>query len=231
MMFVGLNHDRARFEREYFESAYRDYARQNPSWKLRFYRRLVEDALGGICRPAIVEIGCGLGSFLASLDENWTKFGCDVSAYALNVARSRNPSAHFVLASGAGLPFTREFDAVVSFDVLEHVPDVARAFDEVAAHLAPNGVFVFVVPVYDGLSGPIIRRFDRDPTHLYKCGRRFWLDLSRERFHVVDWCGVVRYLLPGGIYLNWPTRLLRHHAPAVAIVARHKAHARNGAPA
>jgi len=211
-----------RFEAPYFESAYRDYTKQNPPWKLRFYRRLVEGALGDTSGPAIVEIGCGLGSFLAALGDTWNKYGCDVSSYAVDIARTRNPSAHIVRASGDRLPFTGVFDAVVSFDVLEHVPDVARAFDEVSAHLAPHGVFVFVVPVYDGLSGPVIRRLDRDPTHVHKHGRRFWLELTRERFQLVEWCGVFRYLLPGGLYVNWPSRFLRHHAPALAVVARHK---------
>jgi hypothetical protein len=76
------------------------------------------------------------------------------------------------------------------------------------------------VPVYDGLSGPIIRRLDHDVTHLQKHGRDFWLRLVSRRFHVVAWQGLVRYLLPGGVYLNWPTTVFRRHTPAIAVVAR-----------
>lgn len=211
------------FERDYFETAYRDYGLQNPPWKLRFYRRLLEQSLAVVGHPTILEIGCGPGTFLASLGGRWTTFGSDVSAHALIIARSRNPRAHVVRASAAGLPFARAFNAIVSFDVLEHVPEVGAAFGEVAAHLAADGVFVFVVPVYDGLSGPFIRQLDRDPTHVHKRGRNFWLALASERFDVVDWCGIVRYLLPGGVYLNWPTHLMRRHTPAIAVVARLKA--------
>jgi hypothetical protein len=95
----------------------------------------------------------------------------------------------------------------------------------VAAHLQPDGIFAFVVPVYDGLSGPIIRLLDQDVTHLQKHGRSFWLHLASRRFRVLAWHGLVRYLLPGGVYLNWPTRLCRQHTPAIAVVAR-----LNGAP-
>jgi SAM-dependent methyltransferase len=210
------------FEREYFDSAYRDYARQNPPGKLRFYRRMLERSMPRLSQPSILEIGCGPGRFLASLDDKWTRVGSDVSAHAVALARSRNPRVHFVRATGAGLPFAREFDAIVAFDTLEHVPDVTAVFEEVAARLTPSGVFLFVVPVYDGLSGPVIRRLDRDPTHVHKCGRRFWLDLASRRFEVIDWCGIVRYLLPGGIYVNWPSRICRAHTPAVAIVARRR---------
>src|SRR5262249_20691916 len=157
------------FERDYFDSAYRNYVRQNPQGKLRFYRRLLARAMPSSPRPSILEIGCGPGRFLASLDEKWTRVGSDVSAHAIALARNRNPRVHFVRATGTGLPFARGFDAIVAFDTLEHVPDVSAVFDEVAARLIPHGVFLFVVPVYDGLSGPVIRRLDRDPTHVHKC--------------------------------------------------------------
>lgn len=39
-------------------------------------------------------------------------------------------------------------DAVVSLDVLEHVPDTARALREMARVLRPGGVLVFSVPFY-----------------------------------------------------------------------------------
>jgi SAM-dependent methyltransferase len=208
------------FERQYFETAYFDYERQNPARKLRFYRRLLDEHLEPVEHPAILEIGCGLGSFLASLDARWIKYGFDVSVYAVSQAKAKNPDAQLVVASGLQIPFTRRFDAIVSFDVLEHLPDPEAAFDEVASHLAPAGVFAFVVPVYDGLSGPVIRRLDNDVTHLQKHGRGFWLQLVSRRFRVLAWHGLIRYLLPGGIYLNWPTTIGRRHTPAIAVVAQ-----------
>lgn len=48
------------------------------------------------------------------------------------------------LSFGAGA-----FDAVVSLDVLEHVPDYCRALSEFARVLRPGGVLVFTVPFYD----------------------------------------------------------------------------------
>jgi SAM-dependent methyltransferase len=211
--------DSLQFDRKYFDTAYRDYTRQNPPWKLRFYRRMLDRHVAGATTPAVLEIGCGLGNFLEGLDERWQKFGFDISRYAVRTAQARTPAAHLAVASGERLPFSRGFDAIVAFDVLEHLRNPEAAFDEVASHLTPSGIFLFVVPVYDGLSGPIIRVLDRDPTHLHKRSRRFWLALARERFEVREWCGLVRYLLPGGLYLNWPTRLLRNHSPAILVVA------------
>lgn len=45
-----------------------------------------------------------------------------------------------------------EFDVVVAFDVLEHVPDYRGALREVHRILAPNGVAAFTVPQKDHLA-------------------------------------------------------------------------------
>jgi hypothetical protein len=81
---------------------------------------------------------------------------------------------------------------------------------------------VFVVPVYDGPLGPVVRMLDGDPTHVHKESRDFWLDWAGERFVIQEWCGVFRYLLPRGPYINWPTQALRRIAPAIAVVVRNK---------
>ncbi len=64
----------------------------------------------------------------------------------------------------------RSFDAVVSLDVLEHVPDFRRALGEFARVLRPDGVLVLSVPFY------------------FEAGR------SRELARIVD--GVVEHLQP-----------------------------------
>ncbi len=53
----------------------------------------------------------------------------------------------FVLARSEALPFaTGSFDLVLAYNVIEHLPDPARAFCEIARVLAPGGVFAFKTP-------------------------------------------------------------------------------------
>ena len=204
------------FDRAYFEGQYRDYARQNPPRKLAFYRALAEEAAAGAPRVRILDVGCGLGLFLAALPAAWSRFGIDTSDYAVAQARAAVPGAQLARWSGGELPFPGPFDVITAFDVLEHMSDPGAVFATSRGALRPGGGMIFVVPVYDGPTGPVIRTLDRDPTHLHKRSRRFWLDLAAEHFELVDWWGIYRYLLPGGYYVHRVTRRLRYATPAIA---------------
>ena len=100
--------------------------------------------------------------------------------------------------------------------MLEHVHNPRGLMKVIASSLAPGGGFIFVVPVYDGLTGPLIRLLDRDPTHMHKMSRYFWLELGRQEFQLVEWWGICRYLLPGGVYMHVVTRRYRRFTPAIA---------------
>lgn len=211
------------FEAPYFRRVYRDYPAQNPDRKLAFYRRIIEEWAPPVRPLELLDLGCGPGRFLAFLDRGGgvRPYGTDVSEWALEQARAALPRADLRRASAADRPYPpASFDVVTAMDVIEHVPDLRAVGDAVAAMLRPGGLFVFVVPVYDGLSGPVIKILDRDPTHVHKWGRGAWLSWAAERFRVLDWWGLVRYLFPGRLYLHLPTRRLRRHSPAILVACR-----------
>ena len=212
-----------RFEQDYYQRHYRDYARQNPPKKLRFYRELSERAAAGVVTPSVLDIGCAFGSYLSALDPAWRRHGIDVSEFATDLARKHVPGVTFERAGATGIPFAGPFDLITAFDVIEHVAELDSAGAAIGARLAPHGHFIFVVPVYDGPTGPVIRLLDHDETHVHKRSRDAWLEWASERFEVREWWGIYRYLLPGGWYLHVPTRAWRRFTPAIAVVARNRA--------
>lgn len=221
MSLTSPNVEVERFNADYFRANYRNYTRQNPPRKLRFYRRQVEAALAPGAPRMIHDLGCGMGLLLAELGDTWRRFGSDVSDFALERARAACPSGTFALGSAAGAsPFGERFGVVTAFDVIEHVPDLDALARTIADQLHEQGAFVFVVPVYDGLSGPVIWRLDRDPTHVHKWPRDRWLAWAAEHFDVLDWLGIVRWLTPLGYYLHAVTHRLRRHTPAILVTCR-----------
>jgi SAM-dependent methyltransferase len=209
------------FDEGYFRRAYETYAGQNPPRKLGFYRSLVEPEARRVERPRILDLGCAFGYFLEALGDGWEKCGVDASEHALDEARRRVPRAALAVGRAeAAIPFEGAFDAIVAFDVLEHVDEIEALAAVVDGKLLPGGVVAFVVPAYDGPAGPLVRLLDRDPTHVQRRGRRFWLEWAARRWRIERWLGVVRYYVAPIGYLHAPTRALRRWAPAIAVVAR-----------
>jgi ubiquinone/menaquinone biosynthesis C-methylase UbiE len=91
--------------------------------------------LSQVIRPGmrVADIGCGFGPLrpvIEKLGAEWV--GVDPFA--------TDPT--FTVASAEDLPFPdATFDVVIMHAVLEHIPDVSRAFAEVARVLKPGGVF------------------------------------------------------------------------------------------
>jgi SAM-dependent methyltransferase len=210
------------FEKSYFEKTYRNYSRQNPRRKLRFYRGLVERVVPRNRTPRILDIGCAFGAFLSELDPGWNRFGIDVSEFAIERAARALPDATFARADITEIPFSGPFDVITALDVIEHVPSLEQAASSIKAKLSSDGCILFVVPVYDGLTGPVVHLLDRDKTHLHKRSRGFWLRWAEEHFVPVEWLGLCRYLLPGGYYVHFSTYALRRFTPAIAVVARNR---------
>lgn len=211
------------FHEEYFEQNYPNYYRQNPRRKLRFYTKVIERNLPDGTPRRIHDMGCAFGGFVGSLDEDWEIWGSDLSAYAIDRARKEHPRGHFAVGDASMAPvFDEKFTVVTAMDVIEHVPDLDAVAASVRSQLVDGGIFVFVVPVFDGLSGPVIRLLDSDETHIHKWARRKWFKwVESIDFELLEWQGMMRYLLPGiPYYVHIPTRLFRHHTPSVIVACR-----------
>jgi len=120
-----------------------------PSWrhKTRWLHRLVSRyGLGG----RILNVACGEGSLLASLDTPQNELhGVDRSMPALLLARRRCPRASFVRGditeNTTGLR-PGSFDVVICANALEEMGNDEAALRNMAALLRPGGHLLLVVP-------------------------------------------------------------------------------------
>jgi SAM-dependent methyltransferase len=214
------------FGEAYFATTYRDYRRQNPARKLEFYRSVVEHHMPEKLPIRVLDVGCGMGGFLACLRASDPKrsrlllTGADVSEYAIAACRKRLPDENFVVSPSQHLAdLNQTFEVVTAFDVLEHLSNPDETASAISACLTPDGLVTIVVPVYDGPLGPFVRLFDNDRSHLQLRSRTWWLDWTSTHFTVTGWQGIFRTLTPWRQYIHVPTRALRRVAPAILITA------------
>lgn len=105
----------------------------------------------------VLEVGCQAGSALVALDQlGADPVGIDVDAKTVAGAQLRAEGYQAKLRAEVGtaseMSFsTGEFDIVVSFDVLEHVPDKLAMLHEIVRVLRPGGVLMLSAPNRFGL--------------------------------------------------------------------------------
>lgn len=124
----------------------------------RWTRGAILDGIVGTDPGAtIADVGCSTGYLLEDLRLRWPHadlIGVDLIASGLVKAHAAMPSARLLHADACALPIVdASVDAVVSANLLEHIPDDRRAVSEIARILRPGGRAAIVVP-----AGP--RTFD-----------------------------------------------------------------------
>ena len=98
----------------------------------------------------IVDLGCSTGYLLEEIRASHpqaTLIGIDLVASGLKKAHALVPDARLLQADACDLPLADgSVDAVVSANLLEHIPDDGRALAEIARVLRPGGPAVLIVP-------------------------------------------------------------------------------------
>ncbi len=191
------------------------YDRYNPPHKIAGYLREIRRLRP---RGALLDVGCAFGRFLERARQHYQCEGVDISAYALSLAEPRLPGVPLHHSAIQTFHRGRTFDVITCFDVLEHVPDLPRALGRLRELLAPDGILAIAVPVYDTLPGRLFGIIDRDPTHIHRNSRVFWLEQLRETgFEPIIAKGILRAPLPGG-FIHAISRLFWRFSSAIFVI-------------
>lgn len=111
---------------------------------MRAYEEAAERSRG----LRVLDLGCnnGYGTNLIA-SRAASVVGCDVSQSAVADARRRYPAIDFHHIDGIALPFGDvAFDAVVSFQVIEHIVEAERYLREIRRILKPGGMALLSTP-------------------------------------------------------------------------------------
>jgi SAM-dependent methyltransferase len=131
-----------------------------------------------------LEIGAGLGEHLRYEDLSRQDYhAVELRGELVEVIRERYPGVTAIAADcQERLPFDDGyFDRVLAVHVLEHLPDLPRALDEIARVLAPGGKFHAVIPCEGGLAYSVARRISAQRVFEQELGMSYeWLIRSEH---------------------------------------------------
>jgi SAM-dependent methyltransferase len=155
------------------------------------------------CKIRTLEIGSGIGAHIGYEPLDRQEYHCvDLREPLVQKIRESYPSVTATVADcqkelsyGDGY-----FDRAVAVHVLEHLPDLPKAIDEIYRVLVPGGVFAIVYPCDPGLAYEIARKISAE--RLFRSRYRMpyrWLVrqehinapgeiefLIREKFNIID---------------------------------------------
>jgi 2-polyprenyl-3-methyl-5-hydroxy-6-metoxy-1,4-benzoquinol methylase len=136
-------------------------------------RRLGLLASAGVPAGArVLDVGCATGDFVQFAGRRYDMWGLDVSPYATQLARDKNPEHAHQIFTGFIEDQQFEpasFDAIVMWDVIEHVWDPGAVCRQLVALLKPGGSLVLSTPDIGAVTARLMRTrwaFMTPPEHL-----------------------------------------------------------------
>ncbi len=110
----------------------------------------------------ILDIGCGLGylpSFLQQDNYGYDVFGIELSTFARKISEERVGKGR-IFESVEQLKKKRmQFDAILLFDSMEHIPDQDKLLKDINDLLAPNGKVFVIMPAADSFAAKIMGKY------------------------------------------------------------------------
>ena len=170
----------------------------------RFYDELMgdrQDVVGLVRRhirqyapdaTSILELGCGTGSIIAALAQEYDVTGIDQSPGMLAQARSKLPQARLEVADIRRFDLDDQYEVIVCmFDTINHLTTLSEWDDclrSAKRHLSPDGIIIF-----DMITEGRINALMAMPTYVQN-EAKWTAELAIERIgdHTIAWTTTVQ---------------------------------------
>jgi SAM-dependent methyltransferase len=206
------------------DAAYYDYLSRNLSWYYpteRWEYPIAADILVKENPKLFLEVGCGAGHFLRlARSRGYEGHGCELNPRFIETLRE--DGFHIVTELNHSIS---QYDAVLMFQVLEHLTDPYAVLKSLVAHIQPGGIIVLSTPITPSCVSFALPPFALPPHHqwmptaqAFNClAERLGLvcetilcdppDYSQVVYAIRKWCAGLPYARNQDRYWNMAGRL------------------------
>ncbi len=149
-----------------------------------------------ISKDEILDIGCGSGSLITSLNAAGKKsFGIEPNKKIIQLAKKINPKTKILRGKAEDINkiIKEKIEAIVVIDVLEHIEDDELMIKKLNKQLISKGNLIIVVPAYSFLYG----ERDRNQGHYRRYSKKKLISLLFKNGFKID---LVRYWNMLGVF-------------------------------
>ncbi len=110
----------------------------------------------------ILDAGCAVGDFISFVGDKYQMWGNDISEFAIQKAKENNPKIADRFSAGLieDQDFeTESFDAIVLWDVIEHLWDPASVSEELLRYIKPGGYLFISTPNIGAFTAKLSGKF------------------------------------------------------------------------
>lgn len=127
--------------------------------------QILKQVCGDLSKKRILDVGCGNGFFLAAAKEE-SKYCLGSEISKINIERGRKNTGLPIYSDRLENFPEKDFDIIVSFDVLEHVENPVEFVQSIKNLLKPKGCIFMYTPNFDSFSIKVMGEYSSliDPT-------------------------------------------------------------------
>jgi 2-polyprenyl-3-methyl-5-hydroxy-6-metoxy-1,4-benzoquinol methylase len=132
-------------------------------------------------RKKILEIGCGSGKFIAMAksEAGLSVEGLEENEQAIEEARAKGLSVRRAKLDDLSESSAASYDAICSFQVIEHIPTLRDFVNACCSLLRPGGLFIAAMPNQRSYIRYMVNPLDMPPHHMTRWTRSTLLRLQR----------------------------------------------------
>lgn len=108
----------------------------------RFYKSIEQQLKQHVSGRTILDVGCGDGTFLSTLSDEWSKHGVEPSVSGARLAQQRNLDVACATLDTTTKAY--EVDLISALDVIEHVVDPHNFVESLKLQLRKGGVVLLL---------------------------------------------------------------------------------------